>query len=164
VIANVKEVYIFAIQLNESTNITGKAELLAFSKFVCNGDITEKFLFFKALPETTKGQNILDVVDSYFSSRDLSWKPCISICTDRALSMSGSLKGFIALAKQTNHEIVFTHGFLHREALISQLVIPGVQRYWMRRSEWSTTSRAGHCNQGCFQHCVLPRKVLTHNS
>jgi hypothetical protein len=71
VIANTNEADFFAIQLDKSTDITGKAQLLAFSRFVFNGDITEQFLFCKPLPEATKGQNILDAVDSYFSSHDL---------------------------------------------------------------------------------------------
>jgi hypothetical protein len=33
-----------------------------------------------------------NVVDSYFSSHDLSWKSCITICTDSAPSVSGSLE------------------------------------------------------------------------
>jgi hypothetical protein len=41
--------------------------------------------------------------------------------------MSGSLKGFVTLAKQKNPAIVFTHSFLHREALISKTVVPEVQ-------------------------------------
>jgi hypothetical protein len=65
-----------------------------------------------------KGRRYLDVVDSHFSSYDLSWKPCISICADDAPSVSGSLKGFFALGKQKNPGIVFTHDFLHREAII----------------------------------------------
>jgi hypothetical protein len=66
--------------LDESTDINGKAQLLAFTWFVCNGDITEQFLFCKLLPETTKGHDILDVVDNYFSYHDFSQKSCISIC------------------------------------------------------------------------------------
>jgi hypothetical protein len=76
VIANIKEADFFPIQLDKSTDITGKAKLLAFSMFVCNGDITEQFLFCKPFAETTKGQDILDVVDIYFSSQNLSWKSC----------------------------------------------------------------------------------------
>jgi hypothetical protein len=40
--------------------------------------------------------------------------------------MSGSLKGFVTLAKQMNPVIVFIHSFLHREALISKSVMPAV--------------------------------------
>jgi hypothetical protein len=113
---------------HKSTEITGKSQLLALSRFVCNGDVTEQFLFGRPLPETTNIRDILDVVDSYFSSYDLSSKPRISICTAGAPSVSGSLKGFVALAKQTNPGIVFTRCFLHREALIPKSVVPEVQK------------------------------------
>jgi hypothetical protein len=126
VIANIKESGLFAIQLDESTHITGRAKLLAFSRFVFNGDIFEKFLFCKPLQETTNFQDMLDVVDIYFSSHDLSWKSCI--CMDSAPSMFGTLKGFITLAKQKTPGIVFTHCFLHREAFILKLVVPEVQK------------------------------------
>jgi hypothetical protein len=49
----------FAIQLNESTDITGKAQILEFNRSVCNGDITEQLLFCKPLPETTKAKILL---------------------------------------------------------------------------------------------------------
>jgi hypothetical protein len=35
-IADMKKHFFFAIQLDESTDITGRAQLLAFSKFVCS--------------------------------------------------------------------------------------------------------------------------------
>jgi hypothetical protein len=114
--------------LDESTDITGRAQLLAISRIVCNGAIIEQFLFCRPLPETTKGQDILGVVDSYFSCHDLSWKPWINICTDGPPSVSRSLKGFVALAKRNNIGIVFAHCFLHREALISKSAVPEVQK------------------------------------
>jgi hypothetical protein len=42
-IANIKEADFFVVQLDESTYITGKFQLLAFSRYVCNEDITEQF-------------------------------------------------------------------------------------------------------------------------
>jgi hypothetical protein len=84
---------LFIVHLDESTDFIGKAQLLAFSRFVCNEDITEQFLPCKPLPETTEGQDILDVFDSYFSSHDLLWKSCINIYTNGAPSVSGSLSG-----------------------------------------------------------------------
>jgi hypothetical protein len=38
-IANFKEDDVFAIQFDEATDITGRAQLIAFSRFVFNGDI-----------------------------------------------------------------------------------------------------------------------------
>jgi hypothetical protein len=65
------------------------------------------------------------------------------------------------LAKEKNPGIVFTQCFLHRVALISKSV---VAEDWMRRSKWLTTWRVGHHSRGCFQHCVLPWKLLTHTA
>jgi hypothetical protein len=47
----------FALQVDESTDITNKAQLLAFVRFQNEGEIMEHFCC-KGLPETTKGQDI----------------------------------------------------------------------------------------------------------
>jgi hypothetical protein len=54
--------------------------------------------------------------------------PCISICTEGAPSVLGSLKGFVALAKQNNPDIIFTSCFLQWEARISKSVVPEDQK------------------------------------
>jgi hypothetical protein len=97
----------FPIQLDESTSITGKAKLLGFSEFICNGYIIEQLLFCKLLPEITKGQDILDV-DSYLSSYNLSWRSYIIMCMNNAPTVLGSVKGFVTLTKQKNPRIVST--------------------------------------------------------
>ncbi|XP_050066389.1 zinc finger BED domain-containing protein 5-like [Aphis gossypii] len=85
----------FALQIDESTDIS---ELI----------------------KHTKGQDIFEIVNSYFKQSNISWKMCVGICTDGAPSMVGSIKGFITLAKQININIIHTHCFLHREALIAK--------------------------------------------
>jgi hypothetical protein len=52
----------------------------------------------------------------------------MSICTDGAASMWGSLKGFVALAKQKKPEIVSAPYFLHREVLISKPIVHEMQK------------------------------------
>jgi hypothetical protein len=131
--------------LNESTDIV-KGQLLAISRFVYNRYITEQFVYGKQLPETTEVKDILDVVDSYFSSDDLSWKSCTRICTDGVPSVSGSLEGCIVLAKQKNHGIVFTHCFLHIETSLQNEYYLRDKKFCMRRSQRLTTSRADHYN------------------
>ncbi len=50
----------------------------------------------------------------------LSWKYCVGIYTDAALSMIGSIKGFTTLVKMENVNVISTHCFLHRESLVSK--------------------------------------------
>jgi hypothetical protein len=48
----------FALQVDESTYITNKTQLLAFVQFENEGEIMEICCCCKELPETTKGQDI----------------------------------------------------------------------------------------------------------
>ena len=58
----------------------------------------------------------------------MSWQNCVGICTDGARSILGSLKGFTTLARKENENIIVTHCFLHREALIAQTVLDDLQK------------------------------------
>jgi hypothetical protein len=71
-------------------DITSKAQLLAFV-----GEIMENFCCCKELPETTKGQDIFNILFSYLESCGLSWSRCVGICTDGAPSIISSIKEFV---------------------------------------------------------------------
>ncbi|XP_050524439.1 protein ZBED8-like [Daktulosphaira vitifoliae] len=87
---------LFALQLDESTDISGQTQLLVFIRIVANEDIVENFLCCKILPETTKSENIFEIVDHYLKFANLPRDKCIGVCTDRAPAMTGSVKGFIS--------------------------------------------------------------------
>jgi len=112
----------FSLQVDESTDISGKAQLLAFIRFKDENEIIENILCCKELPETTKGVDVFNTMTDYLQIHDLSWNSCKGICTDGAPSMTGRLKGFVALVKQINPDIITTHCFLHREALVSKTI------------------------------------------
>ncbi|XP_025417673.1 protein ZBED8-like [Sipha flava] len=92
----------FALQVDESTDISGKAQLLVFVRMVVDDDIIENFFCCKTLPKTTRGEDVFKVLDDHLSSVNLSWNKCIGICTDGTPSMTGSIKGFISLVKKKN--------------------------------------------------------------
>jgi hypothetical protein len=72
-----------ALQAVESTDVTNKAQLLAFVGFQNEGEIMAIFCCCKELPETTKGQDIFNILSSYLKSCGLSWNQCVGICMVR---------------------------------------------------------------------------------
>lgn len=127
VLNKLRDSRMFALQVDESTDISGKAQLLVFVRMVVDDDIIENFFCCKTLPETTRGEDGFKVLDDHLLSVNLSWDNCIGICTDGAPSMTGSIKGFISLVKKKNSNIIFTHCFLHREALVAKSLVSDLQ-------------------------------------
>lgn len=76
------------------------------------------------MKETTTGLYAFNIIDSYLKLLNLSWDSCFGICTDGAPSMIGSIKGFTSLVKKCNKNIISTHCFLHREALVEKTIGP----------------------------------------
>jgi hypothetical protein len=81
----------------------------------------ENFCCCKELPETTKGEDIFNIL-SYLESYGLSWSRCVGICTDGAPSMIGSIKGFVTLVKEKNPDVKTTHCILYQELLVSKTI------------------------------------------
>ena len=59
VVSSVKQSKVFTMLVDESTDISGKAKLLAFIRFVNDGKIDDQFFCCKEFKETTTGQGIL---------------------------------------------------------------------------------------------------------
>lgn len=110
----------FALQLDESTDISGHAQLLANVRFVDGDAIRENFFFCKALPEKATGEEIFRVTSEYLEQGGLKWENCTSVCTDGAAAMVGHTKGFVSRVKERNPDVIVTHCFLHREALVAK--------------------------------------------
>lgn len=111
---------IFAIQLDESTDIAGQAQLLAYVRYCFDNDVVEDFLFCKLVPLRTTGEEIFTVLNDFFVANKLEWSSCIGICTDGAASMTGHKSGVVARVRTVSPSIIFTHCMIHREALASK--------------------------------------------
>jgi hypothetical protein len=102
----------FSTQVDESTDFTNKSYVLAFLRFVNDGEIQENCF-------CCKGSDIFNVLSSYLETKGLSWENCVGICTDGAPSMVGFIRGFTSRVKKENPDVT-THCFIHREVLVSK--------------------------------------------
>ena len=120
VVNKVKASNSFAIQIDESTDVSGQAQLISFVRYIDVDEINEHILFCKKLEQHTTGEAIFNVMNQFFSEQGLTWKSCISVCTDAAASMTGRVKGLISWIKKENPFVEWTHCIIHRESLASQ--------------------------------------------
>uniref|UniRef100_A0A8C1M8T8 C2H2-type domain-containing protein n=1 Tax=Cyprinus carpio TaxID=7962 RepID=A0A8C1M8T8_CYPCA len=114
----------FALQLDESTDVSGEAQLIAFVRYRDISEINEHILFCKKLTGSTTVKDVFHVIDTFFSEHNLDWKSCIHVCTDGAASMTGRVKGLIAQIKKVNPDVQWNHCIIHREALASKRMSP----------------------------------------
>uniref|UniRef100_A0A8C4EX62 HAT C-terminal dimerisation domain-containing protein n=1 Tax=Dicentrarchus labrax TaxID=13489 RepID=A0A8C4EX62_DICLA len=92
----------FALQLDESTDVSKDTQLLAFVRFVDQNEMQEEFLF----PERTTSAEIFKVIDAFFRENYISWAKCVALCTDGARAMAGLKSGLISLvAKDMSAEL-----------------------------------------------------------
>lgn len=108
---------LFAIQLDESTDVASCAQLMVYARYVHNADIKEEFLFCTPLETTTKAKDIFYVVSRFLDEVNLKWENVIGCCTDGAPAMLGTRSGFQALVKKESPNVKSTHCMLHRHAL-----------------------------------------------
>ena len=83
------------LQVDESTDISSKALLLAFIRFIKDEKYVSENLFCKDLQTTTKSEDIFNVVNESILLFKLLWKNCVSVCTDSCPSMQESRKRFV---------------------------------------------------------------------
>ena len=117
VIINLQETQFFSLQLDESTDVSNCAQLIAYVRYIGDENIIDEFLFCKSLETTTRGEDIFRVLQNFFTEHNLNWSKLVSICTDGAPSMIGCKSGFTAKVSQIAPHVKFTHCFIHRYAL-----------------------------------------------
>lgn len=114
----------WAIQLDESTDISGKAQLLSFLRFIRDGRIVNEYFFCRELHSTTTGKDIFELVDDSVKKFGLNWENCVSVCTDGAPAMQGRKKGFVSHVLRQNGNVEIVHCMIHREVLVSKSLQP----------------------------------------
>ncbi|XP_068235516.1 protein FAM200C-like [Palaemon carinicauda] len=129
VISSVKKSKEFAIQLDETTNVSSNSQLMVYIRYRGSDEIEEEMLLCSPLELTTRGIDMFNKVDAYFKkpSVDLKWEDCIAVSVDGVPAMLGYINGFVALAKQQNPDILVIHCMIHRQALVVKNLEPEVE-------------------------------------
>ena len=99
----------FALQLDESTDISGNSQRLANVRFVDGEAIKENFLICKALPEKSTGEEIFRFTSDYLDKSGLMWENCTDVSTDGAAAKH--TRGFISWVGERNSDVIVTDCF-----------------------------------------------------
>ena len=113
---------VFALQLDESTDIFNLSQLLVYVRYVADKRINEEFLFCQPLETTSKAVDVFQMLIDFFDKTELSWSKLVGVCTDGAPAMIGANSGLISLVKQKNPAIQGTHYMIHKAALVSKTI------------------------------------------
>lgn len=91
-----------------------KAVVLVFVRFIWDFQLYEDLLFSYELIHT-KGDDIFNAIDQFFSQYGISCKKCVGITS--AGAMSGYKTGLLGQLKAIAQNVKWTHCCVHREAL-----------------------------------------------
>ena len=92
VISKIRLSAFFAIQLDESTDVSNLSQLLVFANYVSDTGVEEEFLFCRPLETTTKAEDAMAKVESFFEESQLNWDNLVGVCTDDAPAMLGGVR------------------------------------------------------------------------
>ena len=115
---------VFALQLDESTDISNLSQLLVYVRYVADERINEEFLFCQPLETTSKAVDVFQMLIDFFDKTELSWSKLVGLCIYGAPAMIGANSGLISLVKQKNPAIQGTHCMIHKAAALVSKTIP----------------------------------------
>ena len=119
-VRRVAESPFFAIQLDESTDVTNFPQLLVYVRYVYDFEMIEDFLFCKPLEGRTTSVEMFKVLNDFIDQNGISWKKCVGVCSDGARAMTGRHGGVVTQIQSVAPNAAFTHCSIHREALAAK--------------------------------------------
>ncbi|XP_012578182.1 PREDICTED: zinc finger MYM-type protein 6 isoform X2 [Condylura cristata] len=126
-IQKVRESKWFALQIDESSEISNTTLLLCYIRFIdyeCS-EVKEELLCCIEMPSQITGFEIFELINKYITSKSLNWKHCVGLCTDGAASMIGRCSGLrTKIQEVTINTVAFTHCIIHREHLAAEKMSP----------------------------------------
>ncbi|XP_020015237.1 zinc finger MYM-type protein 6 isoform X3 [Castor canadensis] len=122
-IQKVQESKWFALQIDESSELSDTTLLLCYIRFIdydCS-DIKEELLFCMEVHSQITDFEIFELINKYIDSKSLNWRHCVGLCTDGTSNMTGLR---LKIQEVAMNKMAFTHCFIHREHLAGKKVSP----------------------------------------
>ena len=69
VIAAINKSPVFAIQLDESTDVESLSQLISYVRYIDHSKLKTEFLFCKPLKTTARAEDIFDIINIYFQTQ-----------------------------------------------------------------------------------------------
>lgn len=126
-IEKIKKSKLFALQLDESTDIQNNSILLTYVRYIDHdeSDMKEDILSVSELPTHTTSSEIFKVLNGFIEERGLEWKNCVGVCTDGAACLTGRNSGLVTKIKDmAGNNLLSTHCYIHRQNLASKKLAP----------------------------------------
>ena len=114
--------YGFVIQLDETTDVSNRAQLLVFVRYATKDSIRSELLLSIEMRTTTKGEDVFKLVDNFFKENGLQWSKLVGCTTDGAPAMLGRKSGLQARVKAMSPSVISVHYFIHRFALAAKFL------------------------------------------
>ena len=118
--------YGFAIQLDESTDVSNCAQLLVYVCYATKDAIRSELLLYETRTKT-KGEDVFKLVDNFFKENGLQWTKLVGCTTDGAPAMFGRKSEFQARMKAVSSSVTSVHCFVLRFALAAKLRPPDMK-------------------------------------
>ena len=160
VINEIKEAETFAIQLDESTDISSMAQLLVFARYAKGSTFKGKYLQRRVLilPSASFHYNwrrhLWSCVE-LFRCQWTWWENVSGCTTDGAPAMLGCRSGFVSRVNAVNPEVKNVHCMFHRQAYTGRKNIASRTQI---TSRWCGFNRQLHERQ-CSRNAYIPKFV-----
>ena len=110
--------------MDESTDITAQTQLLIFRRFLKESSITEELLACISLETTTRGKDIFNGIDKFFTENNLDWNKVIECSMDGTPSVMGKNIGLLGILSREYPHIKINHCIIHRQSMASKDLSP----------------------------------------
>ena len=109
----------YGLQLDESTNIGRRAQLLVIIRIsdTDSYNIVDEYLCCLDLEVNTSAEQVFSKLNEFITEKHIPWEKCCSLTTDGAAVMTGRFLKVGARVKAVATNCILKHCNIHREAL-----------------------------------------------